>query len=92
MTFEHMHLRFFFQPQDAIFELENAFSSGFLGLLRSSDQEHMQSVEIGAKLWLLFQSRNCLGAGHRRVRYFKTMQESFPKTIPLWSPKNYVPM
>ena len=90
MTFEHMHLRFF-QPQNAIFEPENAFSLGFLGL-RSSGQEYMQSVKIGAKLWLLLQSRNCLGAEHRGVRYFKTLKESFPKTIPLWSPKNDVPM
>ena len=67
MTFEHMHLRFFFQPQNAIFEPENAFSSGFLGLLRSGSQENMQSVKIGAKLWLLVQSRKCLGAEHRRV-------------------------
>ena len=91
MTFKHTHLRFF-QPQNAIYAAENAFSSGFLGFLRSSGQEYMQSLKKGAKLWLLPQSRNYLGAEHRRVRYLTTMKESFPKTIPLWSPKNEVPM
>ena len=36
------------------------------------------------------QSRNCLGAVHRWARFLKTIEESFPKTIPLWWPKNEV--
>ena len=85
-----MRLRFF-QPQNAIFAPGNAFSSDFSGFPSFQQPRIHTVVKIGAKLWLLPQSQNGLGAKHRRVRNFKTMKESFPKTIPLWSPKIDVP-
>ena len=51
---------------------------------------HLKNME---KLWVnvSFQSRIVLGVKHQRAGNFKTMKEGFPKTIPLWSPKNEVP-
>ena len=86
MTFQHMHLRLF-QPQNTIFTLENAFFPGFSGFLLFQQPRVHTVGKIRAKLWLLPQSRNGLGAKHRWVSFLITIQESFPKTIPLWSPK-----
>ena len=51
---------------------------------------HLKNME---KLWVnvSFQSQIVLGVKYQRAGNFKTMKESFPKTIPLWSPKNEVP-
>ena len=75
-----------FFSKNAIITTENVLFLVFFGSI-PFQVPTIRTVVEKRKTDFLSQSRSCLGAGHRWARFLETIQENFPKSIPLWSPK-----